>query len=53
MFDASENRLCGWSSLVAPHEYVAGAIAVEDAAVLVIPRAAEDIFLLSPSPATR
>jgi CRP-like cAMP-binding protein len=49
VFDAGPFRLCGWSSLVAPHEYVAGATAVEDSTVLVIPAAAaEDIFLLEP-----
>ncbi len=49
VFDAGQYRLCGWSSLVAPHEYVAGAVAVEDATVLVIPAAAaEDVFLLEP-----
>lgn len=49
VFDAGPCRLCGWSSLVAPHEYVAGATAVEDTTVLVIPAAAaEDIFLLEP-----
>ncbi len=49
VFDAGQFRLCGWSSLVAPHEYVAGATAVEDSTVLVVPAAAaEDIFLLEP-----
>ncbi len=49
VFDAGRYRLCGWSSLVAPHEYVAGAVAVEDATVLVISAAAaEDVFLLEP-----
>ena len=49
VFDAGPCRLCGWSSLIAPHEYVAGAVAVEDAEVLVIPAAAaEDVFLLEP-----
>jgi CRP-like cAMP-binding protein len=49
MFDAGQFRLCGWSSLVAPHEYVAGATAVEESTVLVVPAAAaEDIFLLEP-----
>lgn len=49
VFDAGQYRLCGWSSLVAPHEYVAGATAVEDSTVLVIPAAAaEDVFLLEP-----
>jgi CRP-like cAMP-binding protein len=49
VFDAGQYRLFGWSSLVAPHEYVAGATVVEDATVLVIPAAAaEDIFLLEP-----
>jgi len=49
VFDAGQYHLCGWSSLVAPHEYVAGATAVEDSTVLVIPAAAaEDIFLLEP-----
>ncbi len=49
VFDAEQHRLCGWSSLVAPHEYVAGATAVEESTVLVIPAAAaEDIFLLEP-----
>jgi CRP-like cAMP-binding protein len=49
VFDAGRYQLCGWSSLVAPHEYVAGATAVEDATVLVVPAAAaEDIFLLEP-----
>jgi CRP/FNR family cyclic AMP-dependent transcriptional regulator len=49
VFDATQYRLCGWSSLVAPHEYVAGATALEDATVLVVPAAAaEDIFLLEP-----
>jgi CRP/FNR family transcriptional regulator, cyclic AMP receptor protein len=49
VFDAAQYRLCGWSSLVAPHEYVAGATAMEDATVLVISAAAaEDIFLLEP-----
>jgi len=49
VFDAGQHHLCGWSSLIAPHEYVAGATAVEDATVLVVPAAAaEDIFLLEP-----
>lgn len=49
VFDAGQFHLCGWSSLVAPHEYVAGATAVEDSTVLVVPAAAaEDIFLLEP-----
>jgi CRP-like cAMP-binding protein len=49
VFDAGQYHLCGWSSLVAPHEYVAGATAVEDSTVLIIPAAAaEDIFLLEP-----
>ena len=49
IFDAGQYRLCGWSSLIAPHEYVAGAVAAEDAEVLVIPAAgAEDVFLLEP-----
>ena len=49
VFDAGQYRLCGWSSLVAPHEYVAGGTAVEESTVLVIPAAAaEDIFLLEP-----
>ena len=49
VFDAGPYHVCGWSSLIAPHEYVAGASAVEDATVLVIPAAAaEDVFLLEP-----
>jgi CRP-like cAMP-binding protein len=49
VFDAGQFHLCGWSSLIAPHVYVAGASAVEDATVLVIPAAAaEDVFLLEP-----
>jgi CRP-like cAMP-binding protein len=49
VFDAGQFRLFGWSSLIAPHEYVAGATAVEDSTVLVVPAAcAEDIFLLEP-----
>jgi CRP/FNR family cyclic AMP-dependent transcriptional regulator len=49
VFDASQYRLFGWSSLVAPHEYTSGATAVEDSTVYVIPAAAaEDIFLLEP-----
>jgi CRP-like cAMP-binding protein len=49
LFDAGQYRLCGWSSLIAPHVYVAGAVAEEDAQLLVIPAAdAEDVFLLEP-----
>jgi CRP/FNR family transcriptional regulator, cyclic AMP receptor protein len=49
VFDAGQYHVCGWSSLIAPHEYVAGAKAVEDATVLVVPSAAaEDVFLLEP-----
>jgi CRP/FNR family cyclic AMP-dependent transcriptional regulator len=49
VFDAGQHHVCGWSSLIAPHEYVAGAVAVEDTTVLVIPAAAaEDVFLLEP-----
>lgn len=49
VFDAGPYHLCGWSSLIAPHEYVAGAFAVEDAEVFVVPAAAaEDVFLLEP-----
>jgi CRP-like cAMP-binding protein len=49
VFGAGQFHLCGWSSLIAPHAYVAGASAVEDATVLVIPAAAaEDVFLLEP-----
>jgi CRP-like cAMP-binding protein len=49
VFDARRYHLCGWSSLIAPHEYVAAATAVEDSTVLVIPAAAaEDVFLLEP-----
>jgi CRP-like cAMP-binding protein len=49
VFDAGQFHLCGWSSLIAPHAYVAGASAVEESTVLVIPAAAaEDVFLLEP-----
>jgi CRP-like cAMP-binding protein len=49
VFEAGQFHLCGWSSLIAPHAYVAGASAVDDATVLVIPAAAaEDVFLLEP-----
>jgi len=41
--------LSGWSSLVAPHMYVADAQALEDCTVLVIPAAdAEAVFLREP-----
>ncbi len=50
--DAGQYRLSGWSSLVAPHIYIADARAVEDSAVLVIPAAAaEEVFLQEPAAA--
>lgn len=48
-FEAGQYRLCGWSSIVAPHAYAADAYAAEDTTVLVLSAAAaEDVFLTEP-----
>jgi len=50
VFDAGQYRLSGWSALVAPHNYVADAEAVEDSTVLVISaNDAERILLSDPA----
>jgi CRP-like cAMP-binding protein len=50
--DASPYRLSGWSSLVAPHNYIADARAEEASTVLVIPAAeAEEVFVREPAAA--
>jgi CRP-like cAMP-binding protein len=49
VFDAGQYRLSGWSSLVAPHMYIADATALEYTTVLLVPACrAEEVFLKEP-----
>lgn len=50
VFDAGQYRLSGWSALIAPHMYVADAMAEEYTTVLLVPAAeAEKVFLKEPA----